>query len=252
MTLSETPDVAGPQSLVVIPTYDEIDSLPGVLDRLRAVLPEVSILVVDDSSPDGTGQWAEDRSRADTGLSVLHRPGKSGLAGAYVEGFRWGIDRGSSAVVEMDADGSHRPEQLPKLLARLGAFDRPDLVIGSRWVAGGHVNGWSKAREALSRAGNLYIRAMLGMDVTDATAGFRVYRTTWLKASGVLDMVGSAGYGFQVEMTLAANRAGAAIVEVPITFDERRFGTSKLTGDIFVEELRLVTRQGLERMVAGQ
>lgn len=234
-------------TLVVMPTYDEVESLPLVLERLRAALPAVHVLVVDDSSPDGTGERAQALAARDPRLHVLHRPVKSGLASAYTDGFGWGLARGFATLVEMDADGSHRPEDVRKLLARLDGPDRPDLAIGSRWVAGGHVDGWSPAREALSRLGNLYIRLLLGMGIADATSGLRAYRSDFLRSSGILATVGSAGYGFQVEMTLAAHDAGGVIVEVPITFEERRSGTSKLSGGIFVEELALVTRRGIGR-----
>lgn len=237
------------RTLVVMPTYDEIDCLPGVLDELSRVVPDVEVLVVDDSSPDGTGEWAASRAAVDPTLHVHHRPAKSGLASAYVEGFAWGAAHGFDVLVEMDADGSHRPRDLAKLLARMEGPDRPDLVIGSRWVFGGGVRGWSLPRQLLSRAGNLYIRACLGMRVRDATAGFRAYRRDFLSRTGLLASVDSTGYGFQVEMTLAASRAGGVVVEVPITFLERRAGVSKLSGDIFWEELRLVTRRGWERLV---
>ncbi len=238
-------------TLVVVPTYDEIESLPGVLDRLLGALPDARVLVVDDASPDGTGEWADARAAADPRIAVLHRPARSGLGSAYVDGFRWGLARGATALAQMDADGSHRPEQLGRLLARTAGPDRPDLVIGSRWVRGGSVRGWPMPRRLLSRAGNLYIRAMLGMGVRDATAGFRVYRADWLARSGVLDRVGARGYGFQVEMTWEAVRSGAVVVEVPIAFEERRFGASKLSGGIFAEELSLVTRWGVRRIAQG-
>lgn len=240
------------RTLVVMPTYDELECLPGVLDDLAHVLPEVEVLVVDDSSPDGTGEWVEEQARTDPRLHVLHRPAKSGLASAYVDGFAWGTRHGFEVLVEMDADGSHRPRDLAKLLARMEGPDHPDLVIGSRWVFGGAVQGWSRARSVLSQAGNLYIRAWLGMGVKDATAGFRAYRRDFLTRSGILMDVDSAGYGFQVEMTWASLRAGGRVVEVPITFMERRGGESKLSGGIFWEELRLVTRRGLERVVQAR
>jgi dolichol-phosphate mannosyltransferase len=239
------------ETLVVVPTFDEIESLPGVLRRLLEAMPGVRVLVVDDSSPDGTGEWAEDLGAHDRRVNVLHRPPRSGLGSAYVQGFRWGLDHGFGYLAEMDADGSHRPEELVRLLARFRAPDDPDLVIGSRWVPGGSVHGWPLPRRALSRAGNLYIRAMLGMDVADATAGFRVYRAAWLERSGALDEAGARGYGFQVEMTWAATRRGAAVAEVPIAFDERRFGASKLSGDIFTEELLMVTQWGIRRLLGS-
>lgn len=238
-------------SLVVMPTFDEIDCLPDVLDELTRVLPEVQVLVVDDSSPDGTGEWASARAATDPRVHVLHRPRKSGLASAYVDGFGWGAARGFDVLIEMDADGSHRPRDLAKLLARLEGPDHPDLVIGSRWVFGGGVRGWSLPRQLLSRMGNVFIRGCLAMEVHDATAGFRAYRRDFLVRSAILTDVDSTGYGFQVEMTWAALRAGATVVEVPITFLERRAGVSKLSADIFWEELRLVTRRGLERVLGG-
>lgn len=237
----------GAGTLVVVPTYEERESLPGVVERLFLSQPEASLLVVDDSSPDGTGDWVQERAEVDTRVHLLTRPRKSGLAGAYVEGLGWGIRQGFETLVQMDADGSHRPEQVARLVARLDSLDHPDLVIGSRWVRGGEVVGWSGGRELLSRAGNLYIRALLGLGVRDATAGFRAHRAASLAASGILDGVGSTGYGFQVEMTAAALLWGAHVVEVPISFDERLHGTSKLSGEIFWEELRLVTAQGLRR-----
>jgi len=243
--------MTAPATLVVIPTFDEVESLPGVLDRLHRAQPDVHVLVVDDASPDGTGEWADRRAATDPQVHVLHRPVKSGLGTAYVDGFRWGLDRGFSRLAQMDADGSHRPEQLGHLRARLAAPDRPVMVIGSRWVAGGSVHGWPPARQVLSRAGNAYIRVLLGMGVRDATAGFRVHDAAWLEASGILDEVGALGYGFQVEMTWAAARRGATIAEVPIAFDERRSGTSKLSAGILVEELALVTRRGLGRLGHG-
>lgn len=236
-----------PRVLVVVPTYDETQSLPAILGRLHRALPEVDVLVVDDSSPDGTGEWVREHSERDPRLHLLERPAKSGLASAYVEGLGWGTGAGYDVLVQMDADGSHRPEQVAKLIARMDGPDHPDLVIGSRWVTGGEMVGWSRSRELLSRAGNLYIHVMLGLGVHDATAGFRAHRASWLSRSGVLARVGSTGYGFQVEMTSASVRSGAVVAEVPISFDERRFGVSKLSGDIFWEELRLVTREGVAR-----
>lgn len=237
------------RTLVVMPTFDEIECLPGLLDELFRTLPEVEVLVVDDASPDGTGEWAEARAATDAALHVLRRPTKSGLASAYLDGFAWGRAHGFEVLVEMDADGSHRPRDLRKLLARLEGPDHPDLVIGSRWVFGGGVGGWSPQRELLSRAGNLYIRTCLGMGIRDATAGFRAYRSDFLRRSAILEGVDATGYGFQVEMTWATREAGGVVVEVPITFLERRAGVSKLSGDIFWEELRLVTRHGVHRLL---
>lgn len=234
------------KTLVVIPTYNEIDSLPKALDRVRLALPEGHVLVVDDSSPDGTGELAQARAGEDPHIHVLHRSEKKGLGPAYLAGFAWALREGYELVVEMDADGSHRAEDLALLVQRAQMADAPDLVIGSRWVSGGATKGWDAKRVALSRAGNLYISAMLGMRVKDATAGFRVYRADMLRRMD-LRKVEALGYGFQVNMTKLVDEAGGRIVEMPITFVEREAGQSKLSGGIFQEELALVTRWGLEK-----
>lgn len=235
-------------TLVVVPTYNEAESLPRLIRAIRATGAPVDLLVVDDRSPDGTGAIAEDLAARGAGVHVLHHPGKAGLARAYVDGFAWAGAHGFAWVGEMDADGSHRPADLPKLLARTQGPDRPDLVIGSRWVPGGRIEGWSKRRELLSRGGNLYIRALLGMSVRDATAGFRIWSVEALRRLRLAEQVEASGYGFQVNMTYAAWRAGARIAEVPITFVERTFGSSKMSTGIAVEELRVVTRWGLARL----
>lgn len=238
------------RTVVVIPTYNEIESLPGALDRVRAAVPAAHVLVVDDSSPDGTGDLADQRAAADDHVHVLHRSQKNGLGPAYLAGFAWALAQGFELVVEMDADGSHRAEDLALLVERADMADRPDLVIGSRWVSGGATPGWDAKRVALSRAGNLYIGAMLGTRVKDATAGFRVYRADLLRRMD-LGAVEATGYGFQVNMTKLVEEAGGRIVEMPITFVEREAGVSKLSGGIFTEELALVTRWGLVKR-AGQ
>ena len=237
----------GSGAIAVIPTYCELESLPGVIERLHAVLPDLHILVVDDSSPDGTGEWADARHAEDPRIHVLHRPAKSGLATAYVEGITRACEMGYDYVIQMDADGSHRPEDLPKLVARTQGGDRPDMVIGSRWVPGGRTNGWAPWRIVLSRAGNRYINFWLGTRIQDATAGLRVHRADWLRQTQILQRVSTVGFGFQVEMTQMAEGLGATIVEVPITFDERVHGESKLSASIFVEELVMVTRDGIKR-----
>ena len=234
------------KALVVIPTYNEIESLPGALDRVRAAVPTAHVLVVDDSSPDGTGELADERAAADDQVHVLHRSEKNGLGPAYLAGFSWALDNDYELIIEMDADGSHRAEDLALLVQRAEMADHPDLVIGSRWVSGGATPGWDAKRVALSRAGNLYISAMLGMRVKDATAGFRVYRADLLRRID-LDGVEALGYGFQVNMTKIVDEAGGRIVEIPITFVERAAGESKLDGGIFTEELALVTRWGLAK-----
>jgi dolichol-phosphate mannosyltransferase len=232
------------KTLVVIPTYNEIESLPGVVARLRASVPGADVLVVDDASPDGTGAWADEQGKTDPQVHALHRTGKQGLGTAYIQGFHWGLDRGYTVLVEMDADGSHRPEQLPYLLKAVD--DGADLAIGSRWVKGGEVVGWPKRREALSRGGNIYVSIMLHLHVKDATAGFRAYRASLLRRID-LEGVQARGYGFQVDMTMRAVDAGARIVEVPISFPEREAGQSKMSGSIVKEAMLLVTQWGVKR-----
>ena len=236
------------KALVVIPTYNEIESLPTALDRVREHAPEADILVVDDGSPDGTGDYADTRADEDSHIHVLHRSEKNGLGPAYLAGFSWALAAGYELIVEMDADGSHRAEDLALLIQRAEMADEPDLVIGSRWVRGGQVNGWSAKRVALSKAGNYYVRFCLGTPVRDATAGLRVHRSSFLSTHGILGRVEATGFGFQVEMTELERSLGATIVEVPITFDERMAGESKLDSSIFVEELAMVTKGGLSRL----
>ncbi|KNC19510.1 dolichol-phosphate mannosyltransferase [Arthrobacter sp. RIT-PI-e] len=227
--------------VTIIPTYNEIESLPLTLARLRAAVPDSDVLIVDDNSPDGTGELADRAAADDQSVHVLHRTGKEGLGAAYIAGFRWGLERGYDVLVEMDADGSHRPEQLQSLL---DAVDRADLVIGSRWVRGGSVVNWPVHRKLLSRAGSTYSRLMLGLPVRDITAGFRAFRRSTLEALD-LSAVESVGYGFQVDMTFRVARHGLTIVEVPITFVERELGASKMSGNIVLEAIANVTRWGL-------
>ncbi len=225
----------------MIPTYDERENLAPLLRRLHAAMPGVHALVVDDASPDGTGQLADELAAADERIAVLHRDSKDGLGAAYVAGFRWGLRSGYDALVEMDADGSHAPEDLPRLLAPLG--DGADLVLGSRYVPGGRVVNWPRHREWLSRSGNLYSRLALGVGVTDVTGGFRAYRRRLLEALD-LDGIASQGYCFQVDLLWRSVRAGYRVVEVPITFTEREQGSSKMTGEIVREALWRVTLWG--------
>ncbi|MDQ3151719.1 MAG: polyprenol monophosphomannose synthase [Actinomycetota bacterium] len=229
--------------LVVTPTYDERGNLARVLGRLHDAVPDAHVLVVDDASPDGTGELADDLATADERVQVLHRTGKEGLGTAYVAGFRWALQRGYGVIVEMDADGSHAPEELPKLLAALVARSA-DLALGSRYVKGGQVVNWPRHREWLSRGGNVYSRLALGVDVADITGGFRAYRRAVLEALP-LDDVASQGYCFQVDLAWRTIRAGFRVVEVPITFTERERGDSKMTGDIVREALWQVTLWGL-------
>lgn len=228
------------RTLVIIPTYNERESLPTALERTRAAVPDADILVADDNSPDGTGAVADAAAAEDSRIHVLHRPGKQGLGRAYVAGFQWALERGYDLVVEMDADGSHRPEQLPDLLARARRPDGPELVIGSRWVPGGAVVNWPRHRELLSRGANTYVRLALGLPVRDATAGFRVFRADALAALP-LEEIQSQGYCFQVDMTLRVHRAGGRVVEVPISFVERVEGVSKMSRAIITEALVRVT-----------
>ncbi len=232
--------------LVIIPTYNELESLPPIISRTRAAVVEADILVVDDNSPDGTGELADELAAQDSQIHVLHRAGKEGLGRAYIEAFEWAMERGYTHVVEMDADGSHRPEQLPLLLERAAMSDHPDLVIGSRYVRGGKLEGWPKSREALSRAGNLYIKVWLGLPASDVTAGFRVYTVSILQRIN-LNTVEAKGYFFQTDMTDHVHRAGGHIVEMPINFAQREVGESKLSGNVFTESLIRTTKMGVAR-----
>jgi dolichol-phosphate mannosyltransferase len=232
--------------LVVIPTYDEIESLGGVLDRLHAAVPTAHVLVVDDASPDGTGELADARAAADGRVHVLHRAGKAGLGPAYVAGFGWAAAHGYRVVVEMDADGSHPPERLPALL---DALTDADLVLGSRYVPGGRVLEWPGYRLALSRFGNLYTRWLLRLPLQDATGGYRAARAELLTRLP-FDVVASQGYCFQVDWAWRAVRAGARVVEVPITFTERAAGRSKMSGSIVGEALTRVTWWGVRDRLA--
>lgn len=227
--------------LVCIPTYNEADNLARIVAGVRASAPAVDVLVLDDNSPDGTGDIAEELASADPQVHVLHRTAKEGLGRAYLAGFEWGLARGYDALVEMDADGSHRAVDLPKLLDAIG---HADVVIGSRYVRGGAIVNWPLQRKMLSMGGNIYTRLVLGMPVNDATAGFRVYRSSALRQLD-LDSVESHGYCFQVDLTRRAIAAGLVVREVPITFVERELGDSKMNGDVASESLKRITRWGV-------
>ena len=234
-----TPDLG--RVVMVVPTYNERDNLAWIVGRLRAATPDVDVLVVDDGSPDGTGKLADELAAADPQVTVLHRAEKAGLGAAYLHGFSVALERGYDVVGEMDADGSHQPEQLPLLLTALADAD---LVIGSRWVPGGSVVNWPLSRKVLSVGVNLYARVLLGIPLRDVTAGYRVFRSTTLKAID-LDSVESAGYIFQTDLAFRTLRAGLRVVEVPIEFVERVRGESKMSRDVATESLRRITSWGL-------
>jgi len=226
---------------MVIPTFNEALSLRDVISRLRAAQPDVDVLVVDDSSPDGTGDLADEIAAADPQVTVLHRRDKQGLGAAYLHGFRVALERGYDVIGEMDADGSHQPEQLHRLLE---ALPSADLVIGSRWVPGGSILNWPRRRELLSRAGNLYTRLLLGIAVRDATAGYRLFRRTTLERID-LDEIVSLGYVFQAELAYRSLQEGLRVVEVPIEFVERALGDSKMSPDVATESLKRITQWGI-------
>lgn len=227
--------------LVIIPTYNEAQNIESIVSRVRAAVPSVHVLIADDNSPDGTGKIADSLAEADSCVQVLHRRGKEGLGAAYLAGFHWGLDRDYQVLVEMDADGSHQPEQLPRLL---DALKNADMVKGSRWVKGGSVVNWAKHREAISRAGSLWARTWLGLPIKDATGGFTAFRADTLRGIN-LDEIASAGYCFQIDLAWRAVKGGYKVVEVPIDFVEREFGTSKMSKNIVVEALIRTTAWGI-------
>jgi dolichol-phosphate mannosyltransferase len=229
--------------LVVIPTYNEAEAILETVNRVLALKPELSVLVVDDSSPDGTGEIVREAFAAESRVELLTRKQKQGLGLAYLEGFQWAFSKGFDVVVEMDADGSHRTKDLALLLE---ASKTADLVIGSRWISGGEVENWPLIRKLISRIGNRYAKSMLGTEILDMTSGFRVYRTKFLQQL-VAESVSSHGYSFQVELAYRASKAGV-VVEVPITFVERVNGESKMTLAIVLEALTKVTFWGIKRV----
>ena len=225
---------------MVLPTYLERATIGEVLRRVLGAPQHVDVMVVDDASPDGTGEIVREVAAADPRVRLRSRPAKAGLASAYLEGFAVALEEGYDLIVEMDSDLSHDPDELPALLD--GARSH-DLTVGSRYVEGGSVSNWSRVRVGLSRAGNTYARFMLGLPVHDATSGFRVYRRATLQA--VLERpIASEGYGFQIELVMRAHRLGFSLAEVPITFREREHGHSKISRAIVAEALWLVTRWG--------
>ncbi|HVW44358.1 MAG TPA: polyprenol monophosphomannose synthase [Amycolatopsis sp.] len=233
--MAQAPRAARPIEpvLVVIPTYNERENLAPILRRLHDALPNVHALVVDDGSPDGTGELADKLAADDKRVQVMHRTEKAGLGAAYVAGFRWGLERDYATIVEMDADGSHAPEDLPRMLE---ALTDSDLVLGSRYVPGGSVVNWPLRREILSRAANVYSRLALGWKINEYTAGFRAYRREVLEKLP-LGEIASRGYCFQIDLAWRTLQAGYDVVQVPITFTERELGESKMSGSVIREAM---------------
>ncbi len=231
--------------LVMMPTFNEIETLERSVTELFRHNPSVELLIIDDNSPDGTGELAERLSKQHPKTHTLHRPGKQGLGKAYLAGIQWGLSQGYDLLVQMDADGSHRAEDLPKLITKAGLGN---LVIGSRWIPGGAVQNWPWFRKAISKFGNFYAAKMLGSNLGDLTAGFRIYGRELL-AELPLDNVAAHGYGFQVEMTKNVLSIKRPVIEVPIHFVERENGSSKMTLAIVVEAFGLATKWGLERLI---
>jgi dolichol-phosphate mannosyltransferase len=228
--------------LVIMPTYNEIESLEGMLARIRSSIPDADVLVIDDSSPDGTGDLADRLAAEDAAITVMHRTTKDGLGQAYLAGFALALERDYHFIAEIDADGSHDPAELPRML-RL-ARDGADLVIGSRWVEGGSVRNWPRLRQAISRAGNGYSRFMLRSGIRDLTAGFRIFRADALRSLDLTN-VSSHGYCFQVELAWRLERSAHVVAEHPITFVERATGQSKMHSGIVAEALWRVTLWGI-------
>jgi dolichol-phosphate mannosyltransferase len=236
------------RAVIVMPTYNERQNLEIIVGRVRESVPAADLLVVDDNSPDGTGDLADKLAETDQHVQVMHRTEKAGLGRAYVAGFSWALERGYDVIVEMDADGSHRPEDLPRLLTALASAD---AVIGSRYVPGGTVVNWPKSREFLSRGANIYNRLMLGISIKDATGGFRVYRAATLRKLD-LGNIESAGYCFQIDMTLRVLQAGLKLTEVPITFVERERGSSKMSNAVIREAFFRVAQWGISARLRGR
>lgn len=237
------------RALVVIPTYNERENIAAIIARVRAAVPTATVLVVDDSSPDGTGALADEMAAKDASVRVLHRTAKNGLGAAYLDAFAWALAEGYDPIVQMDADGSHQPEQLTRLLDALAAPVEAgaapvDLVIGSRWIPGGSIENWPRHRQLLSRGGSAYARWVLRLPTRDATAGYRAFRADALRRIR-LDDVHTRGYGFQVDMLWHAGEAGLTVVEVPVTFVERERGRSKMSAGIVVEAMLRVTGWGI-------
>jgi dolichol-phosphate mannosyltransferase len=235
--------VAQPRTIICIPTYNEREVLPSIVEAVRAAIPFATVLVVDDNSPDGTGWLADEIAARDPQVRVLHRKGKEGLGAAYKHAFQLALDEAWERIVQMDADFSHDPKDVPRLLAALD--DGAELAVGSRYVAGGGTRNWGLGRQLISRGGGSYARLALGVHVHDLTAGFKAWKAETLRGID-LQAVAAAGYGFQIEMTYRALRSGFRVVEVPILFVDRRVGQSKMSGTIFFEALTLVWRLRLK------
>ncbi len=247
---SPEPGAGGPGTplgrvLVCIPTFNEAENIAGVVARLRRAVPEADLVIADDASPDGTGDIVDRLAADDDHIHVLHRTGKQGLGAAYLAAFEWGLARDYGVLCEHDADGSHQPEQLPRLLS---ALEEADLVIGSRWVPGGGVTNWPLSRQLISRGGNLYARVVLGVPVRDITAGFRAYRRRTLLGIDLAE-VASQGYCFQIDLAWRALKAGFVVREVPIDFIEREHGVSKMSRQIVAEALLRTTVWGVRDRV---
>ena len=234
--------------LIIVPTYNELVSAPLLVRRIFKYIPESNILVVDDGSPDKTADAIRELQQEFPTLHLLERKTKLGLGSAYRLGFTWGLERGYEELIEMDADLSHRVRDLKKMIDAKELQPDVDLVIGSRWIPGGKTENWSRGRELLSRAANLYVRAMLGLGVRDSTAGFRIYSSSMLKRLN-MESIKSEGYSFQIEMTRAVHKLDGKIIEVPITFRERENGVSKMSKSIVREAMLLVTIWGLKRFL---
>ncbi|WP_203566473.1 polyprenol monophosphomannose synthase [Aestuariimicrobium ganziense] len=228
--------------LVVIPTYNEAENIESIVNRLHTANPTVHVLIADDNSPDGTGAIADRLAESDDRVHVMHRAGKQGLGAAYLAGFDWGLEHGYDAIVEMDADGSHQPEQLPSLLAALADAD---MVKGSRYVKGGSTVNWPVSRKLISRGGSLWSAAVLGLPLRDVTGGFNAFRASTLRAID-LDEIASAGYCFQIDLAWRTHKKGLKITEVPIEFVEREFGESKMNRAIVIEAMIRTTLWGLD------
>jgi dolichol-phosphate mannosyltransferase len=234
--------------LIIVPTYNELSNAPLLIRRIFKQIPNSDVLVVDDGSPDKTADAIRELQQEFPTLHLLEQKTKLGLGSAYRLGFAWGLERGYEELIEMDADLSHRVRDLKTMIDEKELQPNTDLVIGSRWIPGGRTENWSKSRELLSRAANLYVRVMVGLGVKDSTAGFRIYSASMLKRLN-MESIKSEGYSFQIEMTRAVHKLGGKIIEVPITFRERENGVSKMSKKIVGEAMILVTLWGLKRFL---